>query len=112
MITTVHYGLGNLKSIRDMLGRADLECVISSKPDEPGAASKLIRPGVGHFRFGMRFPHEWGLVEVLNERVLAARVPIVGICVGAQLLGRERSRATPPASTGYETSSPGQSMGS
>jgi imidazoleglycerol phosphate synthase glutamine amidotransferase subunit HisH len=51
MIAPVHYGLGNLKSIRDMLGRADIEGVISIEPDEP---SKLILPGIRHFRFRMR----------------------------------------------------------
>jgi imidazoleglycerol phosphate synthase glutamine amidotransferase subunit HisH len=51
MIAPVHYGLGNLKSIRDMLGRADIEGVISIEPDEP---SKLILPGIRHVRFRMR----------------------------------------------------------
>jgi imidazole glycerol-phosphate synthase subunit HisH len=88
MIVIVDYGLGNLRSILNMLDRAGIESAISSDPGELRAASKLILPGVGHFRFGMKSLHERGLVEVLNERVLAARVPILGICLGAQLLGR------------------------
>jgi glutamine amidotransferase len=88
MIVIVDYGLGNLRSIQNMLDRAGIESVISSQPDELRSASKLILPGVGHFRYGMKSLHERGLVEVLNERVLAAHVPILGICLGAQLLGR------------------------
>lgn len=88
MIVIVDYGLGNLKSIDNMLDLAGIESVISSEPDILRAASKLILPGVGHFRFGMESMHERGLVDVLNERVLQARVPILGICLGAQLLGR------------------------
>ena len=88
MIVIVDYGLGNLRSIHNMLGRAGIESVVSSQPDEVRAASRLILPGVGHFRFGMKSLQERGLVDVLNERVTEARVPILGICLGAQLLGR------------------------
>jgi glutamine amidotransferase len=88
MIAIVDYGLGNLRSINNMLDRAGVQSVISSEHDILRAASKLILPGVGHFQFGMKSLHDRGLLEVLNERVLEARVPILGICLGAQLLGR------------------------
>jgi imidazole glycerol-phosphate synthase subunit HisH len=88
MILIVDYGLGNLKSIENMLRRAGLEAAVSSKHEEILKASKLILPGVGHFGFGMESLHKRGLVDVLNERVLDAHVPILGICLGAQLLGR------------------------
>jgi glutamine amidotransferase len=88
MIVIIDYGLGNLKSIKNMLDRAGADSVISSEPDIIRAASKLILPGVGHFRFGIESLRERGLMDVLNERVLDARVPILGICLGAQLLGR------------------------
>jgi glutamine amidotransferase len=88
MIVVVDYGLGNLRSIENMLFRAGVETTISRSPDIVRAASMLILPGVGHFRFGMESLQKLGLVDVLNERVLGARVPILGICLGAQLLGR------------------------
>jgi glutamine amidotransferase len=88
VIVIVDYGLGNLRSISNMLDRAGIQSVVSSEPGIIRAASKLIFPGVGHFRFGMQSLHERGLVEVLNERVLEARIPVLGICLGAQLLGR------------------------
>jgi glutamine amidotransferase len=88
MIVIIDYGLGNLRSIENMFRRAGVEAVISNKPDLLRSASKLILPGVGHFRFGMESLHKLDLVNVLNERVIDTRVPILGICLGAQLLGR------------------------
>ncbi|MGA7792977.1 MAG: imidazole glycerol phosphate synthase subunit HisH [Candidatus Acidiferrales bacterium] len=88
MILIIDYGVGNLRSIENMLRRAGVEVAISSRPDEICAASKLILPGVGHFGFGMDSLRNRGLVDVLNESVLHARVPILGICLGAQLMGR------------------------
>jgi glutamine amidotransferase len=88
MIVIIDYGLGNPKSIQNMLRRAGGDAQISGEPDTLRAASKLILPGVGHFRFAIKSLQNLGLVDVLNERVLDARVPILGICLGAQLFGR------------------------
>lgn len=95
MIAIVDYGLGNLKSIKNMLDRAGVESAISSEPGFLRTASRLILPGVGHFRYGMESLRERGLVSVLNERVLEARVPILGICLGAQLFGRGSEEGGP-----------------
>lgn len=88
MIVIVDYGVGNLKSIQNMLRRGGVASHVSDDPKEIRLAEKLILPGVGHFRFGMESLHTRGLVSVLNERVLDARVPVLGICLGAQLFGR------------------------
>jgi imidazole glycerol-phosphate synthase subunit HisH len=88
MIAIVDYGLGNLRSIQNMLWRAGVQSVISSDPDVLRQSERLILPGVGHFRYGMEKLSERGLIEVLNERALEAKVPVLGICLGAQLLGR------------------------
>jgi len=88
MIAIVDYGLGNLRSIQNMFARAGVESVISSDPGLLRAASKLVLPGVGHFRFGMESLHKGGLLDLLNQRVLEERVPTLGICLGAQLLGQ------------------------
>lgn len=96
MITIVDYGLGNLGSIRNMLNRAGVGSVITSEPEVIRNADKLILPGVGHFKFAMDTLHARGLVAVLNERVLEARVPLLGICLGAQLLGRHSEEGGAP----------------
>jgi glutamine amidotransferase len=88
MIVIVDYGLGNPRSIQNMLRRSGLEAAISRDVSVLRGASRLILPGVGHFRFAMECLRELGLIDVLNERVLEARVPVLGICLGAQLLGR------------------------
>ena len=88
MIAIVDYGLGNLGSIQNMLFRSGIKSVITSNAGVIRDADKLILPGVGHFKFAMETLHARGLVDVLNERVLEARVPLLGICLGAQLLGR------------------------
>ncbi len=88
MMVIIDYGLGNPRSIQNMLRRAGFEAAISREIPLLKAASRLILPGVGHFRFAMESLRTLGLIEVLNERVLHARVPILGICLGAQLLGR------------------------
>ena len=88
MIAIVDYGVGNLKSVQNMLRAAGIDAVVSKEPDVLRKASKLLLPGVGHFRFGMESLRSFGLIDVLNDLVLDGRKPILGICLGAQLLGR------------------------
>lgn len=87
MITIVDYGAGNIKSIRNMLKKIGQQSVISNHPEEITQAEKLILPGVGHFDYGMRSLRASGLIEVLNIAVLQNKTPLLGICLGAQLLG-------------------------
>lgn len=88
MITIVDYEAGNLRSVQNMLRSLNVESRIAGTPDEVADASKLILPGVGHFDFGMRQLADRDLVEILNQKVLEERTPILGICLGAQLLSR------------------------
>jgi glutamine amidotransferase len=88
MIVIVDYGVGNLRSIQNMLARGGFEATIARDHQTVARASKLILPGIGRFDYGMDSLRERGLVDVLNERVIGAQVPVLGICLGAQLLGR------------------------
>ncbi len=72
------------------------QSVISSNPDEISKATKLILPGVGAFDMGMENLHKSGLVELLNRRVLEEKIPILGICLGAQLLTKSSEEGTMP----------------
>ncbi|MGN6492516.1 MAG: imidazole glycerol phosphate synthase subunit HisH [Agriterribacter sp.] len=86
MIVIIDYGVGNLTSIKNMLKRINVEAVISSKIDEIRNSDKLILPGVGSFDYGMTQLRESGLAKILNEKVLGEKTPILGICLGVQLL--------------------------
>lgn len=86
MIVIIDYRAGNLASIRNMLKRLGHESLVSNRVEDINAAKKLILPGVGHFDHGMRHIHELGLINILRERVLEQKTPILGICLGAQLM--------------------------
>jgi imidazole glycerol-phosphate synthase subunit HisH len=88
MIHIVHYGLGNVGSIRNMLHRLGFEAKLVSEPAEIRSAKKLILPGVGSFDRGMEELHRRGLVDALNEKVLEERVPVLGVCLGMQLFSK------------------------
>lgn len=87
-VAIVDYGLGNLRSVAGAVERLGHEPVVSSEPEELDRADKLVLPGVGAFGDGMRNLRERGLVEPLSRLVLEERKPILGLCLGAQLLGR------------------------
>ena len=84
----VDYGLGNIRSIQNMLQRLGVISVVSADPDELLQAERLILPGVGHFKYGMEQLQKSNLVNCLNQRVLVENIPILGICLGAQMMGR------------------------
>lgn len=86
MIAIINYGLGNLTSILNMFKRLGIEAVITSDHDEIKRADKLLLPGVGHFKKGMENLKGTGLQPLLNELVLLQKKPILGICLGAQLM--------------------------
>lgn len=96
MITIVDYGLGNLGSVANMLRRLGHRSRISGDERELAQATALILPGVGHYDAGMQQLEARGLVEVLNRRVLRERVPVLGICLGAQLLARRSEEGSRP----------------
>jgi glutamine amidotransferase len=86
LITIIDYNLGNPKSIKNMLTYLGIESRISDDYTEIAAADRLVLPGVGHFQHGMEQLRQMGLIEVLNKVVLEDKKPILGICLGMQLL--------------------------
>lgn len=86
MITIIDYGMGNLGSIANMIKKAGHKSIITSDLEEIKNATKLILPGVGSFDNGMRNLAELGMIEVLNQKVLIEKTPILGICLGMQLM--------------------------
>lgn len=86
MIGIINYGLGNLTSIKNMCGRIGVEADITDDPARIEKADKLILPGVGHFRKGMENLNGSGIRQLLDHLVLEQHRPILGICLGAQLM--------------------------
>jgi glutamine amidotransferase len=87
MITIVDYGLGNLGSMANMLKKIGAPSRVSGDPADVLSAEKLILPGIGAFDQGIISLRERGLIEPLTKRVVADRVPLIGVCLGMQLLG-------------------------
>lgn len=88
--------MGNLGSIANMVIKAGGRARASSAPDELAQARKIILPGVGHFDRGMEALRARGFIDVLRERVLGARVPVLGICLGMQLMCKSSEEGTEP----------------
>lgn len=87
-IAIVDYGMGNLNSVKKKLLRLGVEPIISPEPADITSADKLILPGVGHFQKAMENLRQLGLIEALNEAVHSRQIPILGICLGMQLMTR------------------------
>ena len=86
MIGIIDYGLGNIRSVAGAVERVGYQPIVTSNPVELAKADKLILPGVGAYGDGMSKLKERGLVEILGELVLEYKKPILGICLGFQLM--------------------------
>ena len=87
MIVIIDYNIGNIGSVKNMLLKIGVECEVSNDINKIKAANKLILPGVGSYDNGMRNLKELKLIEILNQKVIIDKIPILGICLGMQLMG-------------------------
>lgn len=88
MITVVDYGVGNIGAILNMLDYLGIDAQASGDAQVLAQADQLILPGVGAFDKAMSTLRARQLVEPLNQAVLERKVPVMGVCLGMQLLGR------------------------
>lgn len=80
--------MGNIGSIAKKIKQLGYGVIIANTPNEVMAAEKIILPGVGHFTSAVNKLKSNGLWDALNEKVLVQKTPILGICLGMQLMAR------------------------
>ena len=85
-VHVVDYGMSNLGSIKRSLEECGADVVVSDDPRDLGAASHIVLPGVGAFCDGMANLHNLGWIEAIRNVVLKDNIPMLGICLGMQLL--------------------------
>jgi imidazole glycerol-phosphate synthase subunit HisH len=95
-IVVVDYGVGNLASIANMLRKIGATATISSDPAALASAMGIILPGVGAFDHAMRKLREGKLLPALERRVLGDGIPLLGLCLGAQLLTKSSAEGREP----------------
>ena len=101
MISIVNYGMGNIRSVQSALSFLGVENRVAVTAEEISTSDKLILPGVGSFRQAMENIRERGLLEPLNHTVTELGVPILGICLGMQLLADSGDEDGPSAGLGW-----------
>ena len=94
MVTIIDYNTGNLGSIKNMLKRLGIPSLITNDKEAIEQAEKLILPGVGHFDYGMQQLNGSGLIPLLTKKVIEDKTPILGICLGVQLLTESSEEGT------------------
>ena len=87
MITIIDYGVGNIFAFQNVYKRLDIPTKIAKTHEDLLDAKKLILPGVGSFDYAMGQLNASGMREKLDELVLEKKVPVIGICVGMQMMG-------------------------
>jgi len=88
-LTIVDYRMGNLNSVKKKLDRLKTTVSITSNPKDIVKADKIILVGVGHFAKAMKNIKELDLLDALNEIVIVKKKPVLGICLGMQLMAKD-----------------------
>ena len=96
MITIVDYGLGNIRAFLNVYKRFNIDATTATTSDQLRGATKVILPGVGSFDRAMELLTQSGMREALDDLALRQRVPVLGVCVGMQILGRDSDEGALP----------------
>ena len=96
MITIIDYGLGNIQAFLNIYKKLHIEVKVANSEDDLRGASKLILPGVGHFDYAMQSFNGSGMREKVESLVLQDNVPILGICVGMQIMANSSEEGVEP----------------
>ncbi len=96
MIHIIDYGLGNTQAFVNMFKRLGFDSTRATSADQLIDAKKLILPGVGSFDYAMTLLNDSGMREAVDRLVLVDKCPVLGICVGMQMLASSSSEGTIP----------------
>jgi glutamine amidotransferase len=94
MITIIDYGSGNIRAIGNIYDKLNVEYTIAKSPEQVIGAKKIFLPGVGAFDETISKLDSTGFRKVLDKEVLENKVPIMGICVGMQILAESSEEGT------------------
>lgn len=89
MIAVIDYGMGNVGSILNMFHKINVPTILANNIEQIEEADKLILPGVGSFDIGMQRLNESGLADAIKKHAIENQKPLLGICLGMQILGRK-----------------------
>jgi glutamine amidotransferase len=96
MITIINYGLGNIRAFVNVYKRLGINVNVASHPYELKNSSKIILPGVGAFDYAMNLLNNSGMRGELERQVLEKEIPVLGICVGMQMLAKSSEEGCLP----------------
>lgn len=96
MITLVNYGLGNVEAFVNIYKRLNIPVSVAQTADELAAAEKIVLPGVGAFDWAMTRLDQSGMRSCLDELVMVKKRPVLGICVGMQMMARRSDEGKLP----------------
>jgi len=96
MITIVNYGLGNIQAFVNIYKRLNIPVRVAQTADELSLADKIILPGVGAFDWAMNQLQESGMRECLDDLVTIQQRPVLGVCVGMQIMARSSEEGELP----------------
>lgn len=96
MVVVIDYGAGNQGSVLNMIHYCGFDAIISSNKEDLDKASKIILPGVGSFDKGMMNLEKFNLIDGLRSKALDEKIPILGICLGMQLMCESSEEGTLP----------------